>query len=165
MQILTDKEIDKICKKVLQTSELNDIFLYSLFDSLYKTGLRVGEIIDFSRWSIIDKKYLQVQTLKGSNPRTFKNKELNQIYVDLTRYNTTYLAQFNYKNLSRAFNRFAPYSQLLIGNKQVSTHLFRHNKAKQLKAKGYSDIEIQTYLGEKDLKNALVYINSKIFMF
>jgi len=164
MQLLTNKEIDKICKKVLQTSERNDIFLHSLFDTLYKTGLRVGEIIDFSRWAVIDKKYIQVQTLKGSNPRTFKSSELNQIYVDLIRYNTIYLAQFNYKNLSRAFNRFAPYSHLLIGNKQVSTHLFRYNKAKQLKAKGYSDIEIQIYLGEKDLKNALVYINSKIYI-
>ena len=162
MQILSDKEIDKTCKQVLHTAELNDIFLYSLFDSLYKTGLRVGEIIDFSRWAVIDKKYLQVQTLKGSNPRSFKSSDLNQIYVDLIRHDTTYLANFNYKNLSRAFNRFAPYSQLLIGNKQVSTHLFRHNKAKKLKRKGYSDIEIQTYLGEKDLKNALVYINSKI---
>ena len=164
MQILTPKEINKICKQVVNTSELNDIFLHSLFDSLYKIGLRVGEIIDFSRWTIIDKKYLQVKTLKGSNPRTFKNNKLNPIFVDLIRYNTTYLANFNYKNLSRAFNRFAPYSQLLIGNKQVSTHLFRHNKAKQLKSKGYSDIEIQTYLGEKDLKNALVYINSKIYI-
>ncbi|NOZ36007.1 MAG: site-specific integrase [Chlorobi bacterium] len=164
MQILSDKEINKICKQVVNTSELNDIFLHSLFDTLYKTGLRVGEVTDWSQWTIVSKKYLQVQTLKGSNPRTFKNKKLNQIYVDLIRYNTTYLAQFNYKNLSRAFNRFAPYSQLLIGNKQVSTHLFRHNKAKKLKAKGYTDIEIQTYLGEKDLKNALVYINSKIYV-
>ena len=164
MQILTPKEIHQICKQVVNTSELNDIFLHSLFDTLYKTGLRVSEVTDWSRWTIISKKYLQVQTLKGSNPRTFKNNKLNPIFVDLIRYNTTYLANFNYKNLSRAFNRFAPYSHLLIGNKQVSTHLFRHNKAKQLKSKGYSDIEIQTYLGEKDLKNALVYINSKIYI-
>jgi len=164
MQLLSNKQIDNACKQVLKSAEKNDIFLHSLFESLYKTGLRVGEIIDFSKWSIISEELLQVQTLKGSNPRIFKNSGLNQIYVDLIRYDTTHLAQFNYKNLSRAFKKFVPYSQLLIGNKQVSTHLFRHNKAKQLKEKGLSDVEIQIYLGEKDLKNALVYINSKIYI-
>ena len=68
--------------------------------------------------------------------------------------------------------RFADYPQLFIGNpsamlrnrKQVSTDLFRHNKAKRLFAEGYTETQIQNYLGEKDLKNALAYINSEIYI-
>ena len=163
MKILSLKEIDAVCKQVVRSAEKYDIFLYAFFDTLYKTGLRSGEVIDFSRWSMITKELLQVQTLKGSNPRIFKNEELNPIFVDLICYDSTHIAQYNYKSLQRAFNRFAPYSQLLIGNKQVSTHLFRHNKAKHLKASGSSEEEIQKYLGEKDLKNAQIYISSKIY--
>jgi hypothetical protein len=115
MSILSITEIDNICKQVVKSSEPYDIFLFAFFDTLYKTGLRSGEVLDFTRWSMISNDHLQVQTLKGSNPRTFKTEELNPIFVDLIRYDSTHIARYNYKSLQRSFNRFAPFSQLLNG--------------------------------------------------
>jgi site-specific recombinase XerD len=162
MAILTEQQINNVCHLIVQTAERHDIFLHALFETLYMTGLRAGEITDFSRWSVDSPDRLTVQTQKKSNPRSFAPEDLSPVFADVLITQNTRLINFNYKYLQRTFNRFALYPQLFIGNKQVSTHLFRHNKAKRLILEGYTDTQIQTYLGEKDLKNALSYINSEI---
>ncbi len=163
MKILSVSEIDTLCRKVVETAEQFDIFLHALFNTLYLTGLRAGEVIDFSRWSVDTAGNFTVLTEKNSNPRTFASDELDPLFADIITTQNTHLITFNYKYLQRTFNKFATYSQLFIGNKQVSTHLFRHNKAKRMILEGYTDTQIQSYLGEKDIKNALSYINSEVF--
>jgi site-specific recombinase XerD len=164
MKKLSDSEINQVCQTILETSEEFDIFLHALFDTLYKTGLRAGEVLNFSLWSVDSPDSLTVQTQKNSIPRTFAPDELSPVFADVLLTQNTRLINYNYKYLQRIFRRFAPYPQLFIGNKQVSTHLFRHNKAKRLILEGCTDTQIQTYLGEKDLKNALVYVNSEVYL-
>ena len=130
---------------------------------MYLTGLRANEVLNFELWQVDEHQNLIVQTLKKSNPRTFSINEVSSIFADLLIYDNTRLITFNYKYLQRHFNKFVHYQKLYTGNKKISTHLFRHNKAKQLKQSGFTDIQIQTYLGEKDIKNALTYINSDIY--
>lgn len=164
MKILTPNQINKICRHVVETSEHYDIFLHSLFETLFLTGLRAGEVLDFSRWTVTPEGNLTVQTQKNSSPRIFKPEELSSVFADVILTNNIQLIRFNYKYIQRLFNRFSTYPQIFVGNKQVSTHLFRHNKAKRMLVEGYTDIQIQSYLGEKDLKNALNYINSDVYI-
>ena len=164
MKKLTDNQINNICRRIVETSEKYDIFLHSVFETLFLTGLRAGEVVDFSRWSADSYGNLIVQTQKNSNPRTFEITDISPVFADVILTGNTQLINFNYKYLQRSFRRFADYPQLFVGNKQVSTHLFRHNKAKRLFVAGYTETEIQNYLGEKDLKNALAYINSDIYV-
>lgn len=162
MKILSFEEINNVCDTIVTNSEKHDLFLHVVFDILNKTGLRCNEVLEFDRWTILSSNLFQVATEKKSNPRIFQTSELNPIFSDLLFNNATYLVNHNYKSVARKFKLFCPYRKLAAGNKQISTHLFRHKKIKELKQEGKTEVEIQAYMGEKDVKNIFNYINSSI---
>lgn len=162
MKVLSNQEITEICESIVATSENHDLFLYSVFDTLNKTGLRCNEVLEFSRWNILSENLFQVTTEKKSNPRLFAADELNPLYSDLLKNDATILLTHNYKSIARKFKLFCPYTRLTAGSKQISTHLFRHNYVKKLFNKGQTIEQIANTIGEKDAKNILGYVNSQI---
>lgn len=162
MKVLSNQEITEICEKIVATSEKHDLFLYSVFDTLNKTGLRCNEVLEFNRWNILSENLFQVTTEKKSNPRLFAADELNPLYSDLLKNDATVLLIHNYKSIARKFKLFCPFTRLTVGSKQISTHLFRHNYVKMLYHQGQTIEQIAAKIGEKDPKNILGYINSQI---
>ncbi len=162
-QELTFPELNSALNEFLSQIESFDFFLHDLFYNLFLTGVRYTELFELSRWQYYDDNKIVLNTAKDSYDRTFT---FNDISFPL--YESIITGQFLYGTCAytttvRYFRRFFRYPDVYLGTKRISTHIFRHHKAKQLKNDGYSDLEIQAYFGEKDMKNAQTYIYSQIF--
>ena len=161
--ILSNNQIDELCQHLVNKTRYVDVYAYIIFDCLYNTGLRINELIDYSRLEIIDTNTVLVQTQKFSNPRTIQISDLNTIYF-------AHLAADTLKSILRSYsyysNKFVLFNSLFprlsINDKRITTHLFRHNYVKKLHESKLSISEISTIIGEREEKNTMGYIYSEI---
>lgn len=174
MTLLSLSEIDNICRYLSgQTctlwpgwqpiSEIFDTYLQDIFLNLYKTGLRFSEIQEANRWSIIDANNLEVDTAKGSNDRSFSKSELTTYFFDKIQAEASPYDICRYDTSLYYIRRALHTHKITIGDKPLRTHIFRYHKAKDMYDKGKSESEIQTYLGEVDIRNAQTYIHADIY--
>lgn len=161
--ILTPFDIDSILLQIMEDSEKHDIYSFMLFQSLYNTGLRVNELIEYSRLQLIDTNTLLVTTQKFSNPRTLNVNLFNTTYLQAFQSNTlhNFIRSYSYYN-SQFITRLKYYKNLRISGKQVTTHLFRHNYIKKMYLNGFDCNQISAIIGERVLKNTQGYIDSVI---
>jgi len=161
--ILTNTEIENCCRSIVAHSKLYDVYSYIVFDSLYRTGLRINELLEYSRISIIDIDSVLVETQKFSNPRIISISDFNPIFI-------AHHATGTLPSLIRSYAYYTEkmllynqlFNRLYINTKRISTHLFRHNYVKKLYSNGFSIPEISNVIGEKVDKNTLGYIHSQI---
>lgn len=128
----------------------------------YNTGLRFCEVREFSRWSVANDNEVTVITAKGSNPRTFNKNLLPPFFITCIRENINPFKGINNQTAAYYFKTFYPKKQVRHDKKRLSTHLFRHNIAKQMFINGFSRSEIKEFLGEKSLLNSNNYIDSEL---
>lgn len=161
--VLSNTEIDNICRLIVERTGNYDLYSYMVFETLYNTGLRINELIDYSRLELIDTNTVLIQTQKFSNPRI----------IHLSEFNITYIENFvnnNLRNFIRSYSYYSSkitaynneYPNLYVEGKKVTTHIFRHNYVKKLSDSGLSVTEISAIIGERDNKNTLGYIYSQI---
>jgi len=138
-------------------------FFYTNFLSMfYYTGLRFCEVQEFTRWSAPNENQLTVITAKGSYPRTFDNILLPAFFVSCVQDHTNPFKGINNQTAAFYFKTFFPKKQVRHDKKRLSTHLFRHNIAKQMFLAGSSRAEIKEFLGEKSILNSNNYIDSEL---
>ncbi|MDF1549372.1 MAG: tyrosine-type recombinase/integrase [Bacteroidales bacterium] len=161
--LLTNTDIDNCCKSIVGHSKRYDMYSYIVFDSLYKTGLRINELLDYSRISIVDINSVLVQTQKFSNPRIIPIEDFNPVFI-------SHLASSSLHSLIRSYSYYSEkmllynnlFNKLYINKKRISTHLFRHNFVKKLYTEGSTIQQISNTIGERDDKNTLGYVYSQI---
>lgn len=134
------------------------------FEIMYRTGCRASESINRNLWTFESNKTVTLQPLKGNLSRHFFIEDLPASFITFLEYNEDTGYYYNYNTLSYLFKQLSLYRNIFIGNKESTLHLFRHNHVKLLLAEGYTDIEIQNTLGEKNMKSALSYITSTFHM-
>jgi site-specific recombinase XerD len=162
--LITYPVLLSICSEFQTNINAFDLEMGVLTNCIYGTGLRFSEVYELDRWQVIDMNILEVQTKKGSDARLFQNSELPPEFVWIIRNDAQYFRSFSYKTYTNYFTRFFRYPFIYTGNKQISSHIFRHLRAKQLNFEGQTDEQIRVYLGERDIKNAQSYINSEIYI-
>lgn len=127
---------------------------------LYCYGLRISEVLSLSAANVIGNYQLLVKGAKGSNDR------IVTVIFGKEFYNTFKLNQFS---LGAVYSRFWVYRELrkagiyaFFGeNRHMSvTHLSRHLKVLDLKAKGVSRETISQFIGHRNLET-LKYYESK----
>ncbi len=161
---LTTNEIDDLCRQVVQKAEKVDIYSFIIFDTLYRTGLRISELLEINRIQLLSSEKILITTQKKSNNRIIDKKQFNEIFIESFISNQLHFLLRNYKYYSLNFNLYNPLNHnLRTRNKQISTHLFRHNYIKKRFQSGLSVSEISNEIGEKENKNTLKYINSIIY--
>ena len=164
--LLSNTDIDNCCQSIVEHAKKYDMYSYIIFDSLYKTGLRINELLDYSRISIIDINSVLVQTQKFSNPRVISISDFNPVYI-------SHLASGSLDAFIRSYSYYSEkillfnslFHKLYINNKRISTHLYRHNFVKKLYEEGLSISEISNTIGERDNKNTFGYVHSQISSF
>lgn len=161
-RVFTTEEINQFCLHFLETCTKAHPRYFPLFDTLYRTGMRFEDCFTLERWEIIGKQKVAVSTAKGSDIRILDGSEINPSLFAAVEGGNTLFFNFSYSTALRYFSLAFPQPNLQIGEKKVKTHIFRHNKARTLKASGLSDHQIQKYLGEKNLSSANAYIYSII---
>ena len=164
MYVFNPAEINGFCSIFLQSVSQFDLTLYELYYNLYLTGLRYTELYNIDRWKYQNNDTVICTTAKGSFPRTFTADELSFPFYSSILRNENMFFTARYSTAIRYFSRFFPEPRIRCQNKEISTHIFRHNKAKQMKVQGKTDQEIQIYLGEISLENAQGYINSELYI-
>jgi site-specific recombinase XerD len=161
-KVFTTVEINDFCLYFLETCTKAHPRYFPLFDTLYRTGMRFEDCFSLVRWQILENSMVAVSTAKGSDIRLFGQSEINPSLLAAVTSGNLDFFNFSYSTALRYFSLAFPIPNLTIGGKRVKTHIFRHNKARTLKESGLSDIEIQKYLGEKNLSSAVSYIYSTI---
>jgi len=164
--VLNDNDIDLFLIDLVNVSKDNNLYAYMIFESLYNTGLRINELIDYSRLSDIDTNTILVTTQKFSNPRIISKSSLNSTY--LSAFLNSKLAYYvrSYSFYSNYFiNHLPTFKYIKTENKLISTHLFRHNYIKKLYNDGKTVSEISSIIGERSDANTFKYISSTIEAF
>lgn len=132
------------------------------FKICFNVGTRLIESIQPTRWENLGASF-RLTTAKNSYPRIINYAELEaeSIYYLLNAENAYQeRPQTLYETTMK---RFYKGREFYIGEKRSFTHIFRHRIAKNMKAEGKSDGQIQQYLGEKTLISAKQYIYSTIY--
>ena len=135
----------------------------SIFDLQFKTGLRIGECVQPNRFVFMDPPHFKIITEKGSNERVFDSSVGDVFFQDM--YNVG-IFPFHYTSSSTAtyfFKHYYKYSQVFVESKGITTHLFRHCLVKFWHELGFDNQYIAEQLGEKDVKNIQLYIDSQLF--
>lgn len=130
---------------------------------LYNTGLRYIELFEINRWARIDIDYFQVVTAKNSNQRTFHRDELTKTFCTAVEYYPEYWWTCRFDSLSFYYQKHIGNYEIKTGQKYLNTHLFRHNKVKQMTLQGFTISQISTYLGEVSDDNTIKYRDSVIY--
>lgn len=135
----------------------------SIFDMQFKTGLRIGECVQPNRFVFLDSPQFEIVTEKGSNNRIFNYTEFDDYFQDMYK-----LEQYPFPYCSESvasyfFRNYYKYSQVFVGDKGITTHLFRHCLVKFWHELGFDDEYIAAQIGEREVKNVKLYINSQLY--
>ena len=163
MYILSDKEINQECLSILDRFSNDNHFYKPHIQLLYNCGLRISEIVQKDNIYRTEYGDLFVWMQKTNRYRIIKKNEFTESF-DLE--NLLQLNQLNYvneKNISGAIKYFSNYRQLFVGNKEIVTHIFRHNYAKQKYIELESYPLVNEHLQEQNLSVCEKYVNSKIY--
>lgn len=158
---LSNNELDANLRYILDEVRKIEPAAYPCFAAMYFTGCRASESIDADRWTVQPDSSYVLETLKNNNPRYFTNFDLPfefQLYLEQSEF-VAY--RINYERLRYLFKMFSNYPRIWVGKKESTCHLFRHNYVKKLIDQGFNNEEIRIKLGERNMKSALSYINSR----
>lgn len=129
-----------------------------------QTGCRVRESLETNRWTALSDSF-RLQPQKNNNTRDIAFKDLTQDVIGYLLAGNQNPATNNYNKYVHQFHTEFSYKKFFIGNKGVSTHLFRHRIVKIKKqVEGWTDNQIRVWLGEKTQKAANSYIYSDIYV-
>ncbi len=161
-QELFNQDINQIATQIYNNAFLyNSRFKFHIF-FMYHYGVRIGEVFDNHILFDNINNQLIIQPQKRNNKRIitqiarYTAEHLERLYI------MNELQQINYKSLQREISKLAPYRCMKNGNKNISTHIFRHNYIKQLEQQGYTQAQITTHMGYKSNEVAEIYTNSKL---
>ena len=177
MYVYNLNELEQLLIQTLDNSHTFNIYYHALYETLFKTGIRASEALNFSLWEIQigdlddpnnineirDKALFTLHTLKENSIRVFRYAELSPVYGDCLLFSYRNPLPANYDNAERWLQRMFPVANIYIKTKPAGTHIFRHYKVKKLDDQGYTLTEIANYIGHKDEKNTLVYLTSTIY--
>jgi hypothetical protein len=137
---------------------------YSLFNTMFNFGFRIGEMTNESRWNITELPNIIIDTEKNSFNRIIQLSDLD----DYARQRVE-MGLFPYLNTSNSvanyfFKTYFSIPRIIIDTKSVTTHLFRYYNFKYFSAIGWSDIEVGQFMGEVEIQNTINYINAQLYI-
>lgn len=147
---------------VINVREFNKRYA-SLFNLQFNTGLRIGECVNTDRFVFQTSPYFKIITEKGSNDRVINSLDQDLYFIDMYNNLEYPFPHCSESTASYFFRRYYRYSQCFVGDKGITTHLFRHCLIKFWHELGFSDEYIAEQIGEKDVKNIKLYIDSQLF--
>src|SRR3990167_8825353 len=140
-----------------------DVRLFDFWKDLYATGCRPQELVQRNLWSEVDATYMQLQPVKGNDPRLILRSVLSDsfwFYWDLP---DQLYAPFTLRKFRYQFRRYWQLGITTAGNKYIELYLFRHRYIKQLSANGYTVAQIMDDTGITTESIVEGYIDSEIY--
>ena len=162
MTILSDDEINEACSTILERVSTYEPHLYAMFQVMYNLGTRESESVELNRWRVSGFHLLDLQTMKRGGIRVIRYDDLPELFINTVLDPPTRGFLYSARNLRATFDKFSPYSKITCKNKDISCHLFRHNKMKLLFNEGNSYEQIKNYFAVSDEFVAQYYVDSII---
>lgn len=167
-QPLSALQFDIVCEQI--KSEF--LLIYPEYTAIanlqYWAGCRVSELFQPNRWKIERGAYLRVTPQKGNAERLIALEEIhiaNPAHFQILQNDMARLSQSMYeRGIKNATIQAGLWRQYENGFAQPSTHMFRHNRIKQMAAQGNEPQSIATWIGEKNIENLNYYLNSAYFL-
>ena len=135
-----------------------------LFLAMSELGLRFSEAYELKRWEVVNNSLYKLRTAKKGEFRLISINDIPELFLLRLQANIDYATPYSYSTILRIFKKYYLVSNMKVGGKGIGTHIFRHIKAKDLYAKGYSVEDIQLYFGHIKVESTLTYINSSIYI-
>lgn len=160
---LTNQQLDKVCKSVIERLPQWYNYLSDYFNLLYNTGVRANEPLDRNIWEQISEDTVKLQPFKNNNTRLIPTSSLPLSFLQIINNPLVGNYTINYSKANYIVYNIIGHYGIIIKNKESLLHLFRHNFVKKLVESGKSNEQIKSELGERTMKAALDYIDSKIY--
>lgn len=160
--ILTPDQLDADCLLVINRLRTYSLDLQMLIAVLYSTGCREGEVLDRSRWTSHGPDAFRLQPQKGNPTRDIPSAILPARFISYLTDPSWRAHVSSLMNLRRMVDKFSDYPLATCGDKQISTHRFRHNRIKQLRLSGATMAEIKLFMGLTSTSTVNGYVDSEI---
>lgn len=147
MPTLDDAQITSACLHVITRATEYQPLQAIAFSTLFATGCREGEVVQLWRWSLSNVGIYTLITEKGNAVRTFEASDLPIDFRSWIANRPTGIAPTSVDRLRSSFRQLVSYPNLTSGHKGISTHLFRYNYIRALKAAGATTPEIKAAMG------------------
>lgn len=139
----------------------SELFIYrDFFENLINNGFRLSELLDFSRFTVIQDNIITFQPLKRNNLRLFTDNDFTPLFYNSILNKYPLYHSFSVHQTYTIFERYFPIQNIHHKTKPISNHVFRHYYAKKLFLSGLTEEEIQTKMGEKNIISSNNYIYS-----
>ena len=135
---------------------------YALFHTLYTYGFRIRELQNCQTWTRVGNNLINCQTSKRSNDRLIDATKAHPLLLDSVDCNKNFIYISSYSTYRRIFEGKIRGGGFCVGDKKLSTHVFRHYVVKKLHEAGQSYAQIQDYLGLTSLVMTMNYVHSNI---
>lgn len=165
MKLISSIELNDILSSNLDAIKYNYFDRAFAFQLMFDTGCRVNETIEINRWNIINSTQITLKPQKGNLIRTFNQADLDPEFINSIQNNLPISYNLTTDKLRYSLKTHFVNYGFYIGNKKSVSHIFRHNFAKQLKLRGFTDNQIKLSLGEKNLSSAVGYIYSDVYIY
>jgi len=151
-------EIDEFVQRVSysQFSHFKDVFLL-----LRQTGLRANELQYFDTWDFNENGSISAITSKHGNIREIDVSMLTESVLKSVIDSKVYFYLPKYETIQKTFNKISKH-RYSVKNKNVNTHIFRHNFIKQQRDEGVGSLVVAEILGLKKSSTVDIYYNSVI---
>jgi hypothetical protein len=129
----------------------------------FNYGLRLNEVYEINRWADYDEYNYILTTEKGSATRLILKQDCPYYFQVAISEQTEAFPMARSASFNRVIKKFSDYYEFFSEDKHISSHIFRHNKIKQLNDERMPIEDIQNFIGEKSEYNIYRYINSVIY--
>lgn len=148
MGIITPSQLDTALLTVLAISQAENLHINQALTMLYFYGLRINEVTTLGEITTkITTNEYEIFTKKNNKSRKIYPLPEHQTTLDEAIAAGNNFMPYSIEAIRRYISQRLPIKNATIGNKKSNTHLYRHNKAKQLYQNGISLNQIATYLG------------------
>lgn len=152
------------CNRVVDRAGTYERNLVALYDTMNLTGCRCGEVCEIERWNVISSTKIELTTEKGSTIRTFTDSQLNPFFYNIISDPDRPPLVYSRSRLRSFFDTVSFYSEIFVGNKGISSHLFRHAKMKTMFQDGSTFEEIADYFALNEIRTAQKYVESVVYI-
>lgn len=160
---LTNEEIKELCSFIAESANEYNMHMGAAFQMLLNTGCRVGELDTFSRLMLTGTGSVGLVTQKSNYIRVIDSSYIPSLFY----YNLANGIQQEYfvsPAMIKAFMRNRlPYVRLTNGDKDILTHLYRHNRVRTLYGAGWSIGAIGQFMGQMSNSTVYNYLNDPIY--
>lgn len=133
-----------------------------VYQLLLRGGFRWLEVFELTRWELVSPGNWEIQAAKGGNKRAWLEVNIPVFYLACLQSDMTTFPYARYSTFNRTLRRTVPQYPIWNGDKNVTSHIFRYNRVKELYDQGQTVQQISDYLGEVDNDNTQGYIDAEL---